>query len=51
MKKNQIVFCEIYGKLERCRVLALHGRYTVDVEVINTGRCYRVSGLNILENE
>jgi hypothetical protein len=50
MKKNQIVFCEIYGRMERCKVLAIHDRYTIDVERMNDGRCFRVSNLNILEN-
>lgn len=30
----------------RGRVLAVHGRYTVDVERLADGRCFRVSGLN-----
>lgn len=46
MKPNQIVFLDIQGKTTRCRVLALHGRYTVDVERLSDGRCFRVSGLN-----
>ena len=50
MKKNQIVFIEIYGKVERCKVLALHGRYTVDVERLSDGRCFRVSNIDVLES-
>jgi len=46
MKPNQIVFIDIQGKPTRCRVLAVHGRYTVDVERLADGRCFRVSGLN-----
>jgi hypothetical protein len=46
MKPNQIVFIDIQGKITRCRVLALHGRYTVDVERLSDGRCFRVSGLD-----
>lgn len=47
MKNNQIVFIELFGKLTRCRILAVHGRYTLDVERIVDGKCFRVSGLSI----
>lgn len=46
MKKGQIIFIELHGKPTRCRVLAAHGRYTLDVERLSDGKCFRVSGLN-----
>lgn len=49
MKKNQIIFIDIYGHRERCKVLALHGRYTIDVERLSDGRCFRVSGFENVE--
>jgi len=45
MKPNQIVFIELFGRPTRCRVLAVHGRYTVDVERLSDGKCFRISGL------
>lgn len=33
----------IYG--QRCRVYRLHPLGTVDVESLDSGRCYRLSGL------
>ena len=47
MKPRQIVFLELFGRPERCRVLAVHGRHTVDVERLSDGRCFRVSGLAV----
>ena len=49
MMPHQIIFIELYGKPTRCKVLAVHGRYTVDVERLSDGKCFRVSNLN-LEN-
>jgi len=43
--KREIIIVEIFGRPERCRVLARHGRYTIDVERMRDGRCFRVSGL------
>jgi len=45
MKPNDIIFIELFGRPTRCRVLALHGRYTIDVERLSDGQCFRVSGL------
>lgn len=45
MKPRQIVIIELFGRPERCRVLAVHGRYTVDVERLRDKKCFRVSGL------
>lgn len=45
MKPRQIVIVELFGRPERCRVLAVHGRYTVDVERLRDKKCFRVSGL------
>lgn len=49
MKKNQIVYCEIRGRTERCRVLAVHGKSTLDVEILRNGECVRISGLSIID--
>jgi len=46
MKPRQIVILELFGRPTRCRILAVHGRYTVDVERLSDGRCFRLSGLN-----
>lgn len=35
----------IRGRIEVCRILRVRGMGTVDVEVIRSGRCYRVTGL------
>jgi len=43
--KREIIIVEIFGRPERCRVLARHGRYTIDVERMRDGKCFRVSGL------
>ena len=45
MKPREIVFIELFGRPERVRILALHGRYTVDVERLRDGKCFRVSGM------
>tara|TARA_R110000868_G_scaffold57248_1_gene176971 strand:+ start:220 stop:366 length:147 start_codon:yes stop_codon:yes gene_type:complete len=45
MKLRDIVFIELFGRHERVRILALHGRYTIDVERLRDGKCFRVSGL------
>lgn len=45
MKPREIVFIKLFGRPERVRILALHGRYTVDVERLRDGKCFRVSGL------
>ena len=46
MKKNQILFIDLFGKVTRVRVLAMHGRYTADVQRLSDGKCFRVSGLS-----
>lgn len=48
--KNQIVYVQIYGKMEKCKLLAKHGKYVLDVERLSDGKCFRVSGLS-LDNE
>ena len=35
---------DIYGRRERCRILARHGAGTIDVERLSDGCCFRVSG-------
>jgi hypothetical protein len=45
MRKNEIVILELFGRPTRCRILAMHGRYTVDVQRLSDGKCFRVSGL------
>ena len=45
MKLRDIVFIELFGRPERVHILARHGRYTVDVERLRDGKCFRVSGL------
>jgi hypothetical protein len=45
MKKNQILILELFGRPERVRILAKHGRYTLDVERLRDGQCFRISGL------
>lgn len=42
---GKIVIIELFGRPTRCRILARHGRYTMDVERLSDGRCFRVSGL------
>jgi hypothetical protein len=37
---------EIYGRHERCRILARHAAGTIDVERLSDGHCFRVSGLS-----
>ncbi len=49
MKKNQIVYCEIFGRTERCRVLAVHGKSTLDVQRLRDGECFRIAGLSIID--
>lgn len=45
MKTGQIIHIELFGRPERVRILAMHGRYTIDVERLRDGQCFRVSGL------
>ena len=45
--KSKIVIVELFGRPERCRILAKHGKYTIDVERLRDGQCFRVSGLSI----
>ena len=40
-----IVIAHIYGRFEECRVLKDHGLGTIDVEIVKTGKRFRVSGL------
>ena len=42
---GDIIEADIYGHPSRCRVLAVHAAGTIDVEVLKSGRCYRISGL------
>lgn len=42
---RKIVIIELFGRPTRCRILARHGRYTMDVQRLSDGRCFRVSGL------
>lgn len=46
MKPGTIVIITLFGRPERVRVLARHGRYTIDVERLRDGKCFRVSGLS-----
>ena len=48
MKIGDYIFTTIYGRTERCKVLAIHSGGTVDVECLN-GRCFRISGLAIMK--
>ena len=41
--KYPIIFVEIYGRLERCKLLAKHGKYVIDVERLSDGKCFRVN--------
>jgi hypothetical protein len=41
--KYQIVFVEIYGHIEKCKLLARHGKYVMDVERLSDGKCFRVN--------
>jgi hypothetical protein len=45
--KKSIVIIELFGRPERCRILAKHGRYVIDVERLRDGKCFRVSGLSL----
>ena len=44
MKVGDYVFTTIYGRQERCKVLAIYAAATIDVECAD-GRCFRVSGI------
>lgn len=44
--KKEIVIIELFGRPERVRILAKHGRYTLDVERLRDGKCFRVTGLS-----
>lgn len=46
MKQNQILTMPIFGRAERVRVLRVYPAGTIDVEVIATGNCYRLTGLS-----
>ena len=48
MKTGDYIFTTIYGRTERCKVLAIHAGGTVDVECPD-GRCFRVSGLSTMK--
>ena len=39
------VMVDIYGKATACRVLRVHAAGTMDVECIESGKCFRISGL------
>lgn len=43
--KYPIIFVHLYGTLTKCKLLAKHGKYTIDVQRISDGKCFRVSGL------
>lgn len=43
--KYEIIFVEIYGRLERCKLLAKHGKYVIDVERLSDGKCFRVNAI------
>lgn len=45
MKEGDIIEFDIYGKIRKCKVLVVRPAGTVDVEVLDTGKCFRVSGL------
>jgi hypothetical protein len=47
--KKTFLFVQLFGKLEKCRLLAKHGKYTIDVERLSDKKCFRVSGLNFGE--
>lgn len=42
----KIIFITLFGRTERCKVLAKHGKYTIDVERLRDGKCFRVSGFD-----
>ena len=44
---GDVIRTYLYGKLMRCRVLAVHPLGTIDVERLSDGRCFRVSGLRL----
>jgi hypothetical protein len=44
---KSIVIVQLFGRPERCRILAKHGRYVIDVERLRDGKCFRVSGLSL----
>lgn len=48
MSIGDYIYTTIYGRTERCKVLAIHAGGTVDVECPD-GRCFRVSGLAIMK--
>lgn len=45
IKAGALVTVSIYGRDVLARVLVVHPANTIDVEVLDSGRCYRVSGL------
>ena len=42
---DEIVTVSIYGKTVEARVFKIHPANTADVEVLETGKCYRITGL------
>ena len=46
-----ILTFDIYGHKERCRILADHGMGTLDVERIRDGKCFRISGLPMVNHD
>ncbi len=45
MPNYKVIEIEIYGRLTKCKLLAIHPAGTIDVERISDGACFRVSGL------
>ena len=45
MKVGQYIYIDLYGRLERVQVVAVHRAGTIDVKD-GAGRYYRVSGLS-----
>jgi len=51
MKPGDYIYIKIYGEsVERCRILEHHGMGTIDVERLEDGKCFRVSGLPLTMN-
>jgi len=48
IKPGNVIRTRIYSTEHVCRVLAVYDFGTVDVEVIATGNCYRITGLPFL---
>lgn len=43
---DQIITLDIYGRPSRCRIFEIHPMGTLDVERLNDGQCFRVTGLD-----